>query len=90
VLVTALGAGLGLAVLLAHLHPTFTTRDVLSKVTGIPVLGSVTTAVRAGALPWYRRQTLLVSGAVSLLLIVYLLNVFLSEPPLAALRNLLV
>jgi polysaccharide chain length determinant protein (PEP-CTERM system associated) len=90
VLVTALGAGLGLAVFLAHLHPTFTTRDVLSKVTGIPVLGSVTTAVRAGALPWYRRQTLLVSGAVSLLLIVYLLNVFLSEPPLAALRNLLV
>ena len=37
VLLAALGAGLGLAVLLAQLRPTFTTRDLLQKVTGVPV-----------------------------------------------------
>ena len=46
VLLAALGAGVGLAVLLAQLHPTFTSRDVLEKVTGIPVLGSVTAAIQ--------------------------------------------
>ena len=38
-------------------------------------------------MPWYRRQSVLVGGAVSLLLVVYLLNLVLSEPLRAALRN---
>jgi len=38
VLLAALGAGLGLAILIAQMHPTFTTRDLLQKVTGIRVL----------------------------------------------------
>jgi polysaccharide chain length determinant protein (PEP-CTERM system associated) len=88
VLLGALGAGLGLALLLAQLHPTFSTRDVLARVTGIPVFGSISAAIRAGATPWYRTQTALVAAAVSLLVAVYGLNVALTEPLRAALRTI--
>lgn len=88
VLLAALGAGLGLALLLAQLHPTFSTRDVLARVTGVPVFGSISAAIRAGLTPWYRTQTAMVSLAVSLLLIVYGLNLALTEPLRAALRSI--
>jgi polysaccharide chain length determinant protein (PEP-CTERM system associated) len=87
VLLAALAAGLGLAILFSLLHPTFTTRDLLQRVTGVRVIGTVTAAVRSSLSPWYQRQTLLVGGAVGLLLAVYLLNLLLSEPLRVALRN---
>jgi polysaccharide chain length determinant protein (PEP-CTERM system associated) len=86
VLLLALGAGVGVAVLLAQLHPTFSTREILQKVTGVPVLGSIALAIREQTPPWYRRQSALVGGAVSLLLFVFILNVALTEPIRAALR----
>ncbi|MBS1132976.1 MAG: chain-length determining protein [Burkholderiaceae bacterium] len=89
VLLAALGAGLGLAILIAQMHPTFTTRDLLQKVTGIRVLGTVTAAVRADVVPWYRRQSLLVGGALSLLMMTYLLNLVLSESLRSVIRNVL-
>ena len=87
VLLAALAAGLGLAILFAQMHPTFTTRDLLQKVTGIRVLGTVTAAVRSGLVPWYQRQSVLVGGAVSLLLMVYLLNLVLSDSLRSVIRN---
>jgi hypothetical protein len=89
VLLAALAAGVGLAVLLAQLHPTFTTRDLLAKVAGIPVLGSITQAIRSDVVPWYRRQPVLIGAAVSMLLLVFVLNIVLSEPLRAALRHVL-
>jgi polysaccharide chain length determinant protein (PEP-CTERM system associated) len=89
VLLAALGAGLGLAILIAQMHPTFTTRDLLQKVTGIRVLGTVTAAVQADVVPWYRRQSLLVGGALSLLMMTYLLNLVLSESLRSVIRNVL-
>jgi polysaccharide chain length determinant protein (PEP-CTERM system associated) len=86
VLLLAAGAGLGLAILLGLLHPTFSTRDVLQKVAGIPVIGSITASVREAFLPWYRRQPVMVGGAVGLLVAVYILNVALNEPIRATLR----
>ena len=80
VLVVALGAGIVLASLLARLHPTFATREILEKVTGVRVIGAITAAIPANAGPWYRRQAVLVAGAVSLLLAVFVLNQILSEP----------
>ena len=88
VLFAGLGAGLGLAVLLAQLHPTFTSRDVLEKVTGIPVLGAVTAAIRDSVVPWYRRQGAMVAGAFGLLLVAYLLNIVLTDHLRTAIRNL--
>ena len=86
VLLAAIGAGLGLAVLLAQLRPTFTTRDLLQRVTGIPVLGSISAAVQETLVPWYRRQGVMVGAAVSLLLVVFLLNLILTSTLRSALR----
>lgn len=86
VLLAALGAGLGLAVLLAQLNPTFATRDMLQKITGVPVIGAITAAVQTVFVPWYRRQGLLVGAAVSMLLVVFLLNLVMTGPLRAALR----
>ncbi len=88
VLLAALGTGLGLAALLAQLHPTFTSRDVLEKVTGIPVLGAVTAALRDSVEPWYRRQGVMVAGAFGLLFVAYVLNIVLTDHLRTALRNL--
>ena len=86
VLLVALGAGIGLAVLLGQLHPTFSTRDMLQRVAGIPVIGAVTAAVRQSFVPWYRRQPVMVGSAVALLVGIYLLNILLTEPIRATLR----
>ncbi len=86
VLLLALGTGLGLAILLGQLHPTFSTRDALQKVARVPVIGSITAAVRESFVPWYRRQMVMVGGAVSLLVAVYLLNVLMTDPIRATLR----
>ncbi|MDH4071482.1 MAG: chain-length determining protein [Gammaproteobacteria bacterium] len=87
VLAASLGAGIGLAVLLAMLHPTFATREILEKVTGVRVIGAITAAMPVSAGPWYRRQAVLVGTAVSLLLAVFVLNQVLSEPLRAMLRD---
>jgi polysaccharide chain length determinant protein (PEP-CTERM system associated) len=87
VLLLALGSGLGLAILLGQLHPTFSTRDALQKIARVPVIGSITAAVRKTFVPWYRRQPVMIGGAVSLLIAVYLLNIIMTEPIRAALRS---
>jgi polysaccharide chain length determinant protein (PEP-CTERM system associated) len=86
VLFAALGAGIGLAVLLGQLRPTFASRDVLQKVTGVRVIGAITMAVQQSFIPWYRRQGMMVGAAVSLLVAVFLLNLILTTPLRAALR----
>ena len=86
VLLLSLGAGLGLAMLFGQLHPTFSTRDALQKVARIPVIGSITAAVRETLVPWYRSQPVMVGGAVGLLLAVYVLNVVLTAPIRSTLR----
>jgi len=51
VLLMALGAGAALAVLLAQLRPTFSSRELLEKVTGVPVIGAITLALTASREP---------------------------------------
>ena len=69
------------------MRPTFTSRDVLQRVAGVPVIGAITAVVQAGILPWYRRQGVLVGAAVSLLLVVFVLNLVLSDSLRAVLRT---
>jgi polysaccharide chain length determinant protein (PEP-CTERM system associated) len=83
----ALGAGIGLAILLGQLHPTFTTREALRRVAGVTVIGTITSALQAGLIPWYRRQSTLVAGAFSLLLLAFIVNLVLTEPLRIALRS---
>jgi len=87
VLFAALGAGIGLAVLLALLHPRIATREVLEKIADVRVIGAITVTLPAITCPWYRRPAVLVAGAVSLLLAVFTLNQVLSEPLRAMLRG---
>lgn len=88
VLVAALGGGVVLAGMLALLHPTFSTRDMLQRIGGVPVLGSITAASSEGSVPWYRRQSILAGGALGLLLAVFVLNVLMSEPLRAVFRKI--
>ena len=89
VLFVSIGAGLGLALLLAQIRPVFSTRDALKQITGLPVLGAVTTAIATGFVPWYRRQVALVGGALAALLVVFLLNLLLQDNLRTALRSVL-
>jgi hypothetical protein len=74
--------------LLAQMSPTFSSRELLRQLAGVPVVGVITVAIRAGAVPWYRRQSLLVGAAVSLLVAVFVLNLLLTDTLRGVLRNL--
>jgi polysaccharide chain length determinant protein (PEP-CTERM system associated) len=87
VLLAALAAGIGVALLLAQLRPTFATRDLLQQVTGVLVIGTIATAVQDRLVPWYRRQGVMVAAATSLLVVVFLLNMMLTSPLRAVLRS---
>ncbi len=86
VLLAALAAGGGLAILLAQLRPTISSRDVLQKVTGLAVLGTITSAMQEAFVPWYQRQGVRVGVAVGLLFLVFLMNLILTDPLRAGLR----
>jgi polysaccharide chain length determinant protein (PEP-CTERM system associated) len=87
VLLAALGAGIGIALLLAQLRPTFASRDLLQQVTGVQVLGTITTAVQNRLVPWYRRQGVMVVAAAGLLVVVFLLNMVFTSPLRSLLRS---
>lgn len=88
VLIAAIAAGAALAVVLARIRPTFATREVLEKVTGVRVIGSISAAARLHLVPWYRKQSLLAGGAVALLLIAFVVNHVLTEPLRAMLTKI--
>jgi polysaccharide chain length determinant protein (PEP-CTERM system associated) len=87
VLLAALGAGIGVALLLAQLRPTFASRDLLQQVTGVLVIGTITAAVQDRLVPWYRRQGVIVGAAAGLLFVVFLLNMRFTSPLRAVLRS---
>jgi polysaccharide chain length determinant protein (PEP-CTERM system associated) len=87
VLLAALGAGIGVALLLAQLRPTFASRDLLQQVTGVQVVGTITAVVQDGLVPWYRRQGVMVVAAASLLVVVFLLNMMFTSPLRSLLRS---
>lgn len=78
VMLAALAAGLAAAFLLAQMRPVFTSRDALSRVAGLPVLGAVTRLTAERFLPWYRTQAALIAGAVGALLLGYVVVLLLS------------
>jgi len=79
VLLAALLFGAAFAVFMAQIRPTFSTRDTLQSITGLPVLGSVSAAIVRSIAPWYRQQPFMVSSAIGLLLVVFLLNLVLAD-----------
>ena len=71
------------------MHPTFATREVLEKIAEIPVLGSISAALRLEFTPWYRRESTFILGAAAALLVAYGLNMLLTDPLRAALHNVI-
>jgi len=80
VLIVALGAGVGLAILLNELRPVFVSRAMLASITGVPVLGSIS-FVTAGPEPrLLKRDPIRVGIGSGMLLFAYVVAVGLSEP----------
>jgi polysaccharide chain length determinant protein (PEP-CTERM system associated) len=79
VLVLAMGAAAGTALLLDSARPAFSTRARLQEVTGLPVLGSLSKVTEALARPWYRRQGSLVSASLGLLVVAYVVNLWAAQ-----------
>lgn len=71
VLVVALGAGVGLALLLSILKPVISDRRTLSKITGMPVLGSVTYIPTQAQLRSYFMGKVKFSGLLLLLVLAF-------------------
>jgi len=88
VMLMALAAGLALALFLQQVRPVFSTKDAVRQVTGLPVIGSVSAAIAAGFVPWYRRQSALLGGALLALVAVFLLNLLLQDSVRAAVRGI--
>jgi hypothetical protein len=88
VMLMSLAAGLALALFLQQVRPVFSTKDSVRQATGLPVIGSVSAAILAGFVPWYRRQSALLGGALLALLFVFLLNLLLQDSVRAAVRGI--
>ena len=71
VLGAGLGAGVGLAFLIAQLWPTFDSRRSLMRIADVPVFGSVGLVLSPAALRRARSQTVIYISLVGMLLLIY-------------------
>jgi polysaccharide chain length determinant protein (PEP-CTERM system associated) len=83
-LLAALGAGVGLALLLNQLKPVFLSRGMLAAVTGLPVLGSISFVQRRED----NREPLLLGLACGALLVVYVLGLLVADTVSSAIHIL--
>jgi len=88
-LVVAIGAALGLAVVLGQLKPVFLSRAMLKSVTGLPVLGTISLLRTPGKRGLLHNQTALVGAAFAGLLLAYLLSISLAGPTIRLLQTVL-
>ncbi|GLX78208.1 chain-length determining protein [Thalassotalea insulae] len=56
--VVGLGIGLGLSFLVSQINPVVTSRNQITKETGIPVFGVVSAAEKLGLQQWHKRKTI--------------------------------
>jgi len=87
-LIFAIGVGIATAFALNQLKPVFYNRRVLARVSGIPVLGSVSMIMSVDELASRKRSAIAWGGVNLALLITGVLIVVLSDPILAVLNNL--
>ena len=57
--IVAIGAGLGLSLLMSQLNPIVTSSKQLSKATGIPIFGMVSANENLGLHSWHRKKTII-------------------------------
>ena len=76
--IVGIGAGLGMSLLMSQINPVITSTQQLSRVTGIPVFGTVSANETLGLHQWYRRKTVLfmLSNAILLILLLSFVSYF--------------
>jgi len=79
IFLAAIGASLVVAYLTAQLRPAFGNRDQFEKVTGIPVISSISKRSPLQIPVWFQRESALLSGAAALLLVVYIGNLVVAK-----------
>lgn len=89
VLVFAIGAGGAIAFGLNQLKPVFFTRRSISRIAGLPVLGSVSLIVSPDAITVRRRMALVWGGAVVSLVVAEILIITFARPMSGMLRMIL-
>ena len=85
----ALGIGAGVAFGMNMLKPVFFTRRSVTRVTGLPVLGTVSNIISPDDIALRRRVTVIWAGVNVALLVVAVFVVALERPVSLALRTLL-
>jgi polysaccharide chain length determinant protein (PEP-CTERM system associated) len=88
VLLSALGAGVGVAWLISQLRPVFNTVESLADVTGLPVLGCVTVTWIGRLAGEFRRSVLAVVGATAGLVVLFLVVLLLHQSGARAIHQL--
>ena len=88
ILVVALGAGSALAFGMNQLKPVFYSRRTLSRVAGVPVLGSVSLLVSPSVAAARRRKSLIWVAANVLLLMTGILAIVLADPLVSIIKEL--
>ncbi len=79
IFLASIGASLAAAYLMAQLRPAFGSREQFEKITGIPVISSISKTAPVVAMAWFRREPALLSGGAALLLVVFLANMVVAK-----------
>lgn len=92
VTLVAVGAGVGLSLLFSQLNPVVTSRNQVTRETGIPVFGVVSATENLGLQKWHKKKTLIFIASNSLLfllLVMFIAYAIFPEQIKAPLRGLL-
>jgi hypothetical protein len=89
VLILALGAGAAAAFGLNQLKPVFFTRRSITRIAGLPVLGTVSNIISPDEIMARKRKTLVWAGTNVSLVLIAILIIALERPMSLALRTLL-
>jgi polysaccharide chain length determinant protein (PEP-CTERM system associated) len=79
IFLSSLGASLAVGYVMAQLKPAFASREQFERITGIPVISSISRAAPGVPLAWFRREYALISGGVGLLVVAFLANVLVAS-----------
>ncbi len=90
--IVGIGVGVGLSFLISQINPVVTSRNQITKETGIPVFGIVSAAENLGLQQWHRKKTLvfIISNTLLLLLLAcFIVYSIFPEQVLAPIKGML-
>jgi polysaccharide chain length determinant protein (PEP-CTERM system associated) len=78
VTIVGIGVGVGLSLLMSQISPVVTSSQQISRITGIPVFGTISANENLGLHQWHRKKTIIfmISNAVLLILLTGFISYF--------------